>query len=889
MSDFSKIEKLVKSGEIDKATQAISSISEDPSNDVEKRSLARLCKKVNLNGRALMLLEKIERPNYEDFTEKGINLFFLNQFLEAREVLKTSLLLKETSVAYYVLAFALSEGKPIYQLDKELRSDIVKVLQKATRLEKCGPDTFLLLDDYLEAFNGFAEDKEGQREENLNDAISRHPENRSIRIRLGSFYSISQRNPKKAIEVLSPLFEEGNDSHALWIAFEAAKNLNDFAQALSFVQRINPVHGDNSSIFKVRGDLQLALGNFDEAIECYNREIMAKSEGHKKIIGLFSRAYANLKKGDIQQAAKDAENAAQMCFDTNKCDFGGPAYIDVNEGWSDYYSIDESIVEVCKAFIHGTDISPIRKDSITFGQLCYLFSKYEWNDPEIDESDDYEGPNYWVQRAAQILSHPILSSELSDILASEGDLVGAIDHHMKYCIWKFNLSGQSEETLQRVGNFYVGSDFSPTKTESRNIHKLLQGYFEQHKNDKKLNQLFVSVYESVWNKVLRKAEMFKEMFDITASLTSFSTDSSVWFDFAYSASRSGKKEVAEEGYRRCIELNPESTSACHNLSILVQEKNLKEAVELSRLAFEKAPTDKLFKERYDSFRPILQFQKLADKTLKYPIEFDTLSVKDRLYLGAVLVSCLSEDQNTIGPVEAAKNRLAPGNSYETNILSHLWNRGILTVDPVASFGAININSEGKEVATLRKVSWILNVNSPSNMSKAKMLNQLVEPSLVDEENHEEAIELWKEMALEESLEYLQYKRATVELNADVSDKTREYFSDLLERYSTAQMYNIVWNSVKNAVMFQKEKRLSNAHAANLVSSGCKQYGDKAMAEGWSLKPYRRNYDLPQTVASQLLYNRLLVIGEAGFNCRPGSHPIGSGLNFIIPEENEVSG
>lgn len=333
-----------------------------------------------------------------------------------------------------------------------------------------------------------------------------------------------------------------------------------------------------------------------------------------------------------------------------------------------------------------------------------------------------------------------------------------------------------------------------------------------------------------------------------------------------------KNGQAEDGYRECLRLKPENASALHNLSLLVEKSDLSEAISLSQRAFELSPKDELIKQRYERFKPVIHFKKSADLSLKSPVDFDDLSLKDRLYLGAVLVACLSEDQEQIYSLSESNQRLAPGKEYETKILCHLWHSGILVLDPHSNVKALSLDGDGDYRAKLHQVRWILNVKSMGNMSRAKLLTELVQPGLIDSENQGEATELWREVACEEGLEYLQHKRDSVQLSAEISDKTREYFNDLIQRYSTAQLYNIVWNSVRNAVMFQREKGLSNAHAANLVASQCKQYGDKVEAEGWALKAYRREFDLPQTIVSQLLYNRLLGIGEMGFNNVPGSYP-----------------
>ncbi len=880
MTDFSEIQALIDKGEKEAAIELLLSETTQATTDTDRRMISSLCADVGLFENAIELLDALKEPDHNDFIEKAVSEFRFSKKQQAIESLKTSLLLKESSRAYYILSVILAGEKKPYQVDKKTREEIFELLSKATSLEACGPITFLAMDEYIQVSSGHSDTETALRDANLKVAISRHPSNREIRVTYGALLARSDRDPKRALEILAPLTSGTEDPYALWLSYEAAKAAKDVPRALEFIEKLTPINGDSVTIHKVRGDLLLELGEIESAIQCYNKEIVTKKDGERKIIGLFSRSYANLKKGDVHQASKDAENAAQMCFDSDKCDFHATR-VDVTDDWSDFYGADLCIYEVCKIFLKGSDISPIKKDSETYGQLCFLFSKYETRESGVENEEDYDGPNEWVLKAARIFNHPILSGELSDTLAEDNDFVGALDHHIKYSIWKYETAKKTGIAPRLDGTFYGLGDYEPSQKDAKAIHKLLKEYLEQHAADDFLFPLFAKVYESAWSKVLHYAKMYKEMHSVTQFLSTYYSSSSALFDLGFSASKLGHPEEAEDAYRRCLEISSDWTGALHNLSILVEKKNLKEAVELSRRAFEKAPSDKLIRERFERFKPLINFQELVDNALKCPVDYESLSLKDRLYLGAVLVACLSEDQRTIYSLEEANKRLGPGNDYEVEILYHLWREDILQFDPYDSPGAVGMDMK----VNFRKARWILNVRTTNDMSHAKMLNELIEPGLVNEDSHEDAIALWKEVALEESLEYLQYKKATVDLNSEISEKTREYFSDLLEHYSTAQMYNIVWKSVKDAVMFQKERRLPNLHAANLVSSGCKQYGDKAMAEGWQLKLYRRNYDLPQTIISQLLYNRLLAIGDAGFTHRPGNYHIGA-MTFATDLESD---
>jgi hypothetical protein len=85
----------------------------------------------------------------------------------------------------------------------------------------------------------------------------------------------------------------------------------------------------------------------------------------------------------------------------------------------------------------------------------------------------------------------------------------------------------------------------------------------------------------------------------------------------------------------------------------------------------------------------------------------------------------------------------------------------------------------------------------------------------------------------------------------------------------AQICNFIWRAAKDAAAFYVREAVSKQHAANTVIGAIQRYGERAKAEGWDIKPYRRNFDCPQSMVSEVLFNAVLRIGDDGFNRTPG--------------------
>jgi hypothetical protein len=134
---------------------------------------------------------------------------------------------------------------------------------------------------------------------------------------------------------------------------------------------------------------------------------------------------------------------------------------------------------------------------------------------------------------------------------------------------------------------------------------------------------------------------------------------------------------------------------------------------------------------------------------------------------------------------------------------------------------------------------------------------------------DQALALWKELALHECLETFEHQGQLHKLQPPAGEKTIVTFQALLEDLSVAQVYNIVWSAARNAAAYYQRGGVSKAQASNSMVSGCRTRADKAKVEGWAIKPYSRNYDRPRSELSHVLHDVFLKIGEQGFTVKPG--------------------
>ncbi len=248
----------------------------------------------------------------------------------------------------------------------------------------------------------------------------------------------------------------------------------------------------------------------------------------------------------------------------------------------------------------------------------------------------------------------------------------------------------------------------------------------------------------------------------------------------------------------------------------------------------------------------------------------TLTLRERVLLGALVRNGLDENLARIKPLCEQKAKLSPRKDYDMDILRSLYATNAILVHPASSTDAFceTENSPYPDTFDLSKVCFHINVETypyPVNP-----LHELAHPAenAFDNYSMKELHAVWKEIAFEECLEYLENRLTQVGFPVTVGKKTAAIFNDLLDHFSTAQIFGIIYKSIANASTSFLEKNLSRQHAANLAIHNCQSQGDRYLANNWEITGFHRDYKCPQSTLSSFLYDRVMKIGNKGFTLCP---------------------
>lgn len=246
-----------------------------------------------------------------------------------------------------------------------------------------------------------------------------------------------------------------------------------------------------------------------------------------------------------------------------------------------------------------------------------------------------------------------------------------------------------------------------------------------------------------------------------------------------------------------------------------------------------------------------------------PVDFDALPFRSKVFLGALCRALLAEDLHEIVPLIGYKELLAPTEKLQSDLYNTLIDQHCIVVNPYSQLNAFVDDECFPQSYYMHKVSYYLNLTFSAN--KQELFSRIVKPTYFTPEYEDEAVDLWKDIAIAECIEYLlyQFRRMNFPFR-EPGEKTYKTFDILLEDYSVSQIYHIIYYSIKEAAQAYMAKKLTRQYAANYTVSVCQRYAERAKQHGWDLTKYSRIKELPQSVLSQFYFYQVLKIGDDGF-------------------------
>lgn len=250
-----------------------------------------------------------------------------------------------------------------------------------------------------------------------------------------------------------------------------------------------------------------------------------------------------------------------------------------------------------------------------------------------------------------------------------------------------------------------------------------------------------------------------------------------------------------------------------------------------------------------------------------PFKASDLSLRESAYLLALIRYNVDENLSHILPLE--ENQLAkftPHQELDVAIVLYLYSKGFITVSNHSLKGAFSVK-EGEDTAFYpTKVAWDISFSEGEDL---KNLTKALEAQLKEKEYlqqyQEELQKLAQEISFIELWAYLEKNLTELDLPFKAGAKTQEVLMQILQTHTVAQGYRLIWKNCRKAQEFYKKKNVTKQHAANSVITHLQREYEEALSKDEKLRSFKRDYKLPQSSLSQVVFDFILKTADGGFN------------------------
>ena len=221
-------------------------------------------------------------------------------------------------------------------------------------------------------------------------------------------------------------------------------------------------------------------------------------------------------------------------------------------------------------------------------------------------------------------------------------------------------------------------------------------------------------------------------------------------------------------------------------------------------------------------------------------------------------SVANETMRYFDPVDEAEVPLAP-ESMIFPILDELWQAGLIGAHPGTPL--VHFRWEGEEAKAVftTRAHLVLPMAMPNESFSpimARLTERLTARDFVDDWETTIAT-LQRELWTAEILAYLQLqlkKHHMGEFNP--GEKTHFVIDKMLAHFTLGQCWAIVHRSVTKAAA-AISTGMPRRQAVNSTITRMDGFVDRALAEGWTIKPYGRDFDLPPSALASVLWETVL--------------------------------
>ena len=250
-----------------------------------------------------------------------------------------------------------------------------------------------------------------------------------------------------------------------------------------------------------------------------------------------------------------------------------------------------------------------------------------------------------------------------------------------------------------------------------------------------------------------------------------------------------------------------------------------------------------------------------------PPTINELSFKDAVYALSLIRHSLSEDLNYAEPFSEKSPSFSPTFGLTNEVVKHLYSKAFIAICPQSNVDAFDYDEdlETTEAYYPTRVLWRFLPNYTKDEKKQfiQELEELVNGDEQPEFWREHHNEVWMNIAKNECIEYLIYSANARGLKLEsIGDKTHSVLEVILKDYSIGQVFNLIFTAARDTNDFAVRENIPRFQARNMLIGSIQRKADKAIAEDWTIRNSRRDFNCPQSVVSSTFFDTFLKLGNS---------------------------
>jgi len=244
-------------------------------------------------------------------------------------------------------------------------------------------------------------------------------------------------------------------------------------------------------------------------------------------------------------------------------------------------------------------------------------------------------------------------------------------------------------------------------------------------------------------------------------------------------------------------------------------------------------------------------------------------VQSYLLYAALVAAGVSREDPVIPALDMQTGRLTPTPALSEYIYTRLYFDKLIVPAVTSNVEFFSLDERtGAITFSVGTVPWTV-ANDVSGRSLEEIISVLFQS--IERPDPTAAAELWHLVAENECKRYLlsQCERYRFVHPGIYSSKVAAAISDYLDRCSIGQMWNIIYYAIKNLAALAQEGKFTLQHIYNMIPGSLRRYADYRLANGDSIRPWRRPAPTTESWVTSILLDGVLKSGDVAFETLSG--------------------